>query len=154
MDLFYGLRSAKHHIEYSVGSRSKLKGGIPQCNLGAKDRAHFEHLRDTEKQRYEDECKALKALADAQQYYQGRMSNWAQFHTLQDALKFQRLSTKLDRKLAQAQNKTLTDGKKRTYKAMLQANREANDRARYQTVDVNATASQEQGQGQGQWGDV
>jgi hypothetical protein len=72
---------------------------------------------------------------------------------LQDALKFQRLSTKLDRKLAQAQNKTLTDGKKRTYKAMLQANREANDRARYATVDTTAqNVGQEQGQGQ--WGDV
>lgn len=157
MDLFYGLRSLKHTASYAVGPRSILRGGVPKCDLGPKDRAYFEHLRDDEKQRYEDECAALQALAEGQQYHAAREGNWAQYQALNDSAKAHRIGTRLDRKIAQAQHAGTIAEKKRTHRELLAATREANDRAKYRTVNVHSQtvpdeSAQHEGQQQQQWG--
>ena len=156
MDLFYGLRSLAHHVNYSVGGKSILRSGIPQCDLSPKDRAYFERLAAEEKQLLEDESAALKALANGQSYHAQRLANWGQYLNCNDAAKAHRLSSKLQRQIAQASHQSQILELKRSHKELLAANREANDRMKWRTVDTTATAqnqaqSQEQSQ---QWGNV
>jgi leucyl aminopeptidase (aminopeptidase T) len=158
MDLFYGLRSLAHHVTYSVGAKSILRGGIPQCDLSPKDRAYFERLANQEKQLLDDESAALKALANGQSYHAQRMANWTNYQLCNDAASAHRLSSKLGRKIGQAQHQSQILELKRSHKELLAANREANDRMKWRTVDTTASGQaqqQEQSQGQQQqWGNV
>jgi hypothetical protein len=160
MDFFYGLRSVLHHAKYTVGKESILRSGIPQCDLSPKDRAYFERLATQEKQLLEDEKAALKALAAGQNAHAQRMANWTNYQLCNDAASAHRLSSKLGRKIGQAQHQSQILELKRSHKELLAANRMANDRMKWTTVNTTATASgqaqqQEQSQGQQQqWGGV
>jgi leucyl aminopeptidase (aminopeptidase T) len=160
MDLFYGIRSLAHHAKYTIGGKSILRSGIPQCDLSAKDRAYFERLANQEKQLLEDEKAALKALAAGQNAHAQRMANWTNYQLCNDAASAHRLSSKLHRQIGQAQHQSQILELKRSHKELLAANRMANDRMKWTTVNTTATASgqaqqQEQSQGQQQqWGGV
>ena len=160
MDFFYGIRSLAHHAKYTIGGKSILHGGIPQCDLSPKDRAYFERLARDEKQLLEDETAALRALAAGQNFHAQRLANWGQYQAINDAAKAHRIGTKLQRQIGQAQHQSQILELKRSHKELLAANREANDRMKWQTVDTTATAQgqaqqQEQSQGQQQqWGGV
>jgi hypothetical protein len=156
MDFFYGLRSVLHHAKYTVGKESILRSGIPQCDLSPKDRAYFERLARDEKQLLEDEKAALQALAAGQNYHAQRLANWGQYQAINDAAKAHRIGTKLQRQIGQAQHQSQILELKRNHRELLAANRQANDRMKWTTVNTTATASgqaQQQEQSQ-QWGSV
>jgi hypothetical protein len=156
MDLFYGLRSFLHHAKYTVGKESILRGGVPQCDLTPKDKAYFQQLAAKEKQLHDDELEALQALASGQNYHAKRIANWGQYHAINDGAKVHRLGTKLNRQITQAQHQGQILELKRSHKELLAANRMANDRMKWTTVDTTAQAqTQANAQEQSaQWGNA
>lgn len=156
MDFFYGLRSLIHHTRYTIGGKSILRSGIPQCDLTPKDKAYFKRLAAEEKQLHDDELEALQALASGQNYHAKRLANWGQYQAINDQAKAHRLGVGLQRKINQAHHQGQILELKRNHRELLAANREANDRMKWRTVDTTATAqgqAQQQEQSQ-QWGNV